>query len=181
MAYKNNYKNEDYIINRFPIMVAVGYVIAKRAGYEEDMAKSLGLALATKYAVWKNHGGGFYSPARQKEKNRYWDYEDRVMKEKNLDSILFCGESFLTDGNIVKGLQGVRNGLKDFDPYKFERYKNVIEQIKPGSWTKLINAVKKELKQWEDYDFSKAVFSKSFMRFWKEIRDKFREKSFYFN
>ena len=44
-------------LNRFPKMVAVQYIRAKKLGYDEDKAKAFAYAEALKYAIFKNRRG----------------------------------------------------------------------------------------------------------------------------
>ena len=42
------------MISRFPKMVVLQYARAKRLGYEENLARAFGYAVAQKYAIFKN-------------------------------------------------------------------------------------------------------------------------------
>jgi len=180
---EKNIMEKEFVCNRMPICAVAGYVIAKRAKYNDNLSKSLGMALATKLAIWKNAGWG-YGVSTNKHYGAGRVSEQQLSNEDKLnaglvDEIDFCGENFLVKDNLVVGELHVK---KEFNcsPDKFDFQVHKIESG-GGNFKKLVEAINEKLdsEEWKNYDLSKAVFGKSFMRFWKQIRDDFRKTEFY--
>jgi len=70
-------------INRFPKMAALQKFRALKLGFDEDLAEAIGIAEATKYAIFKNLS---YKKRVEKEKEEVFK---KYKGEKNLDDKTF--------------------------------------------------------------------------------------------
>ena len=98
------------IINRFPKMAALQYKRALKLGFDEKKAKAIGIAEATKYAIFKNLS---YKRRVAKEKEavvkKYKKPETKldtktyeVFKLQALDGWPFVGDKIYTDDDYER-------------------------------------------------------------------------------
>jgi len=166
-----------YVINRYPIMCALAYRVARRAGYSENLSKSLAVAVATNYAILKNVG---FFGSRKEGKTFEEKLIDSPEALEKYDILSFCGCAIVVDPEkeLAIGLAYVKGRQTPFYPQKFDQQVAKINRIKPNAFKYLCKQIDKELDEWEE-DFAHAPFGKRYFQFWKSIRDRFREPEFY--
>jgi len=167
----------DFVINRYPLLAAIGYVIAKQK-YPEKTAKSLGIALANQYAAWKNtHGWA----SKGKEKPSRAEKERLEFKDEDVDILNFCGETFVIKNGIVIGAY-YRKVWTKAEPSQFDfKVVSAFNRIKKGGFQFICREIKKALKKEgkNAEGFLEAPFGKHFFQFWKRNRDYLRQRSFW--
>jgi len=163
----------EYVINRYPLLACIGYIIAKEK-YPEKTAKSLGIALANQYACWKNTRGYFTKSKIEKpNQKRKWQIE------KEAEIINFCGESFVMKDEIILGAY-YRKVWKKAEPREFDI--KVIErfnQIKKNGFEFICQKIKEELNKLDPTirnGFIDSPSNRLFFPFWKKVRDKLRSR-----
>jgi len=146
-------------INRFPKMAALQKFRALRLGFDENIAEAIGIAEATKYAIFKNLS----------HKARVAKEKEAVFKEyrgqKNLDEKRF--EIFKLQA--LDGLPYVGGKVYTSDDYKRAVFLRFGEQTgkKIEEWAKnIIKTCDKEILKKE---------SKFFNECWKPHRDELSE------
>jgi len=166
-------KSEDFVINRYPVLACIGYVIAHRK-YPENTAKSLGIALANQYAAWKNTNGGFGKLKGGKESP---SAEVKFEKEQKGDVVNFCGESFVMENGIVIGAY-YRKIWSKAEPSQFDfKVIRAFNSIKKEGFDFICQKIRELLeKEPSSEGFSEAPFGKNFFRFWKASRDILRSR-----
>jgi len=97
-------------INRFPKMAALQYKRALKLGFDEEIAKAIGIAEATKYAIFKN-----------------LSYKKRAVKEKETVQKEYQGKKALDEETFkIFKLQAVDGlpivGDKIYTSEDYERY-----------------------------------------------------------
>jgi hypothetical protein len=107
-------------INRFPKMAALQRFRAEKLGYDENIAKAIGIAEATKYAIFKN-----------------LSYRRRVESEKEQVKKIYLGKKNLDEETFkifklqaLDGLPFVGNKIytaEDYDRY-FSRFDEKIKE-----------------------------------------------------
>lgn len=164
-------RQEDYVINRYPVLACVGYVLAKEK-YPENTAKSLGIALANQYAAWKNTFGGF-GKLKGKESP---DPDIKFEKEQNGEVINFCGESFVMENGIVIGAY-YRKIWQRAEPNQFDfKVIRAFNSLRKNGFEFICREIKKSLIAENPQEFADAPFGKRFFSYWRENRDYLRSK-----
>jgi len=144
-------------INRFPKMAALQKERAIALGFDEDIAKAIGIAEATKYAIFKN-----------------LSYKRRVVKEKETVQKEYKGKTLDEETFKIFKLQAVDGwpivGDKiytneDYDRY-FLRFPEEVKQ-KIEEWARnIIKRCDKEILEKENKFFNEC---------WKPHRDELSE------
>jgi hypothetical protein len=169
-----------FTINRFPIMACLAYCVAKRTGYSENMARSLGIGTATGYAILKNVGIGNY---RTSKPERTLDEQllDKLPRKefRKVKTLYFCGISFLVKGEEVLGLANVRGKQDSFSPEKFNNQIIRLNSLRKSGFQFLCKEINKTLTNEQTKDFGKEIYGKHFFSFWKKYRDYFRTSEFW--
>ena len=101
-------------INRFPKMAAMQKFRAIRLGYDEPLAEAIGIAEATKYAIFKNlsyrrrrEQEGEYIRTKLKRKPEELDEETfAIFKLQALDGLPFVGNRVYTSEDYKKAIFG---------------------------------------------------------------------------
>jgi len=174
-----------YIINRYPIMATLAYRVAKKLGYSDNFSKSLGVAVATNYAILKNVAYGFYGKKRAKgEKTLDEQVFNSFEALERYETMLFCGCSLIVDREreLVIGLALVRGRQTPFYPEKFEREIWKIKKIRKGAFEYLCKKIDKALEGINVKNIAFAPFAgrgQGYFRFWTQIRDEFRTPEFF--
>jgi len=144
-------------INRFPKMAALQKERAIALGFDEDIAKAIGIAEATKYAIFKNLS---YKRRAVKEKETV----QKEYKGKTLDEETFrIFKLQAVDGWPIVGDKVYTN--EDYDRY-FLRFPEEIKQ-KIEEWARnIIKTCDKEILEKENKFFNEC---------WKPHRDELSE------
>ena len=160
----------EYIVNRFPVMCLYAYLVAKKAGYNEKLSKSLAVAVATNYAILKKVGLGFYGKTRKEgKKSADWELIDSKSIKK-IKSLVFVGCSLLVEDDLVLALAYVRGKQSPFYPDKFDRQVDKIKAV-PGYYDRLVKEIKKAIK---DENIEDLKWGRTYFRIWKQNRDYWR-------
>jgi len=180
-AKKEGFKSE-FVINRMPLMCSFAYVIAKKCGFSENLAKSLGYAVGTYYAIMKGVGLRTYngSPSKSHLKNEGTLDDQLIESEKDiskLNYLNFCGGTFILEGEKVLGIATIRGKQGIYDAWHFDQQKAKIEAIKKGSFEKVCAKWEEILK---GYNLDDVKSGRLYFRIWKEWRDEIRKREFYF-
>jgi len=175
-----NYALEnEFLINRMPIMTCLAYCIAKRNGDNEDLAKSKAIAVATGYAILKKVGLRYGSTKKigGTFEDIYFEKIGEPLKAKNI--INFCGISMAIENNQVIGLVNVRGKQNNYGIYQFNNQMQKINVIKSNGFNWLCQKINENLDNEQIKDFSNEIFGKHFFNFWKKYRDYWRTKEFW--
>jgi len=158
-------------MNRFPVCAAFYYVIAKRLGYKEDEAKSLGLARAIFFAAAKT---GF-----KKGTGKVTGYvsSDKKTTKSNIvpKQIMFAGlyTTVVEKNGELRAVVG-----KVIDPKQFDRsvIKSKFNLISPKSFDYFCAKVNDLISDYtnEELNNSKLAYS-----LYQRIRDEYRSDEFY--
>ncbi|EDM24134.1 hypothetical protein FE773_06180 [Caminibacter mediatlanticus TB-2] len=146
-------------INRFPKMAALQKFRAMKLGFDNDIAEAIGIAEATKYAIFKN-----------------LSYKKRVEKEKEEVFKTYKGEKLLDDKTFeifklqsLDGLPYVGGKVYTSDDYKRAVFIRFGEEIgkKIEEWAKnIINKCDEKVLKSENKFFNEC---------WKPHRDELKE------
>jgi len=142
-------------INRFPKMAALQYKRAKKLGFNEKLAKAIGIAEATKYAIFKNLS---YKKRVENEKKAIKEIFNKnetaldsdvfkVFKLQSLDGLPFVGDKKYSD--------------EDYDRYFIRFGKEIKDKIEKWAEDIIKDCNEKELKS----------ENKFFNECWKKHRD----------
>jgi len=177
----------EYRINRFPIMASLAYCIAKDCGYNEQLSRSLGVGVATGYAILKNIGyySGTMSKARAMGKKTLEDYlfNDLDQSLGDYENIGFCGIEFIRrkGENGLLGIRRIRGRQYPFNSNKFNFQASKLDNIRPQGFKYLCGKIKEEMRESKinSREISSRPKASLFFEFWKQIRDKFRTPEFW--
>lgn len=169
---------DDYAVNRFPVMAVYGYRAAKRAGFEDGLAKALGAGIATYYAVLKNVGSGGWG---YKPGPREPTLDDALIEREGAgiaryDYIDFGGATFVVDEGRVLGIATLRGEQRGFSPGDYEKQAEKIRRIAPDALHRLVEAIDEKTEQIPGEHFKRG---RTFFDLWKQIRDGFRTRRFF--
>lgn len=180
-----------YVINRYPIMATLAYVIAKKRKFNDDLSKSLGLGVATGYAILKNVGlslktitpFNYRSKAVKKQKPTL---EDKLFSREDKDFndyeyIYHCGIEFIKmkNSNDILGIRRIRGNQQNFTADKFDnKVKNRLNYIKPDGFNFLCNLISKDVDNNLDVN---NLLGHQYFNFWKKYRDVWRDYNIWFN
>jgi len=153
-----------YLINRYPIMTTYAYAVAKKCGFNENLAKSF-------------VGIGRYGKARKEGKGTLDDYLIDTGELKKIKYIDFCGGTFAIKGGKVIGIATIRGkqSSTSFYPEKFDWQVRKLEAVKRGYFNLLV-------KKWEEiikeYDLEQLKNGRLFFQVWQKHRDELRTADF---
>jgi len=166
-----------YLINRYPIMATYAYAVAKKCGFNENLAKSLAIGVATYYAILKNIGIGRYGKARKEGKGTLDDYLIDTDELKKIKYIDFCGGTFAIKGGKVIGIATIRGrqSPSSFYPEKFDWQVRKLEAVKKGYFNLLVQKWEEIIKE---YDLEQLKNGRLFFQVWQKWRDKLRTADF---
>jgi len=175
----------DFVINRYPIMCALAFCVARKCGYSLKLSKSMAVAVATNYAILKNVGGFYYGKAKREGKKTL---DEQIFNSpeslKEFETKMFCGCELIIKNDLVIGLARVRGKQTPFYPEKFDWQMKKLDAIKKEGSKFLMRAINKELEKVNVKEMAEAPFAsrgQGYFRFWCQIRDKMRQRSFWFN
>jgi len=175
----------EYVINRYPIMIALAFCVARKCGYSLKLSKSMAVAVATNYAILKNIGGGIYYGKAKRQGKKTLDEQifDNPESLEEFETKMFCGCELIVKDDLVIGLARVRGKQKPFSPSKFDWEMRKLDAIRKNGSKFLMRAINKELERVNVREMADAPFAsrgQGYFVFWKQIRDKMRQKSFWF-
>jgi len=165
------------LINRYPICAYFYYRVAKRLGYSENEAKSLGLGRATFFAAAKR-GFGFTGGRRKKSKGgRKGPFTKlpQLNKKQELDSIVFAG----LETTIVYTDDGIRAVMGDqvMRPDRFDSYvlTKIDHFLGAERWAIMDEIIDAELDKYDNQTLNTQMAYKIY----QAIRDVLREEQTY--
>lgn len=178
-----------FVINRFPILAFISYVLAKRANFSEKMAKQLGMAMALQYACWKTGNWYGYRVKYYKEKSIE---EQFIRKEKDLkkyECLDWLGETFLIDAE-TETVIGAALRRKPFNcaPEKFDAERaEILFRCANGDEEKMRRFEERIVKDFQEFLKMRGLsnpsgikkIGRSFFQFWKKVRDHYRTLEFW--
>jgi len=144
-------------LNRFPKMMILQYVRAKKLGYSEEQAKAIGYAEAFKYAIFKTKRAYFSNPNQTKSKNKkgQQSLSPSELKVNEIFQLYFKKNMPYVGGKLIKEFDFEKELIKKQITQEVlsnivEFYNRVLEKVGMG-------LIKQE--------------SKFFNKVWKVIRD----------
>jgi hypothetical protein len=170
----------NYVINRFPIMVAFSYIVARKF-FNDELAKSLAVANATHFAILKRVSLGFGRTKARFEKKPIGDeiFFDSQESFKKFEIINFAGGSFIKKRgeNIILAIAFIRGKQSPFTIEKFNREVEKLNAIAPNGFNLICAEWEKIIKNENLEDLKNG---KRFFQVWRQYRDKLREAQFWF-
>ncbi|RLE38061.1 hypothetical protein DRJ17_05050 [Candidatus Woesearchaeota archaeon] len=156
-------------INRFPICAAWYYKTARYLGFDDETAKSLGLARATFFARAKQgKWGGNSRPGKAST----FPPDSSNEPTLEIEVVNFAGlESHI---DVKSGLAIFGGKLQTAEMFD-KRVKNKFANISPEAWDRLMSEFEKIMESYKKEEINSHLA----YRLYEDIRDYTREKRFY--
>ena len=174
--YKRRFIKPEYIINRFPLMVALGYCVAQKYGFSEILSRLLGYGIARYYAIMKNVGLG---RTRARLEGKLTLDDQLVDDRRKFEYIDFCGAEFIKDPHKdeLLGIASIRGYQQSITLSNFEGEKSKLDALKGDGFEWICSKIRELIKN-EDLGI-KAPYGARYFAFWKKIRDNLRTKEYW--
>ena len=177
------------LINRFPILSFISYVLAKRANFSEKMSKQLGMAMALQYAAWKTTGWYGYNRYKGREKSLEEQFVKSEKDLKKYECLDWLGETFLIDTE-TETVIGAALRKKPFNcaPEKFDAERaEILFRCANGDEEKMRRFEERIVKDFQEFLAIRGLsnpsgikkIGRSFFQFWKKVRDHYRTLEFW--